>query len=402
MKNKPATRKADNVKISNKNIFLIVLLIIIAGSIYYLNSQKVVIVDDSPADTVDNAELTADEKNIPSDYIRDEQTIEKKQSQFEYAPELIGIEGYIKTDNMLTIGSLKGKVVLVDFWTYTCINCIRTLPYLKAWHDKYKEDGLVIVGVHTPEFEFEKKYKNVKDAVEKYELKYPIVQDNSYSTWRAYKNRFWPHKYLIDIDGFIRYDHIGEGKYEETEKVIQALLKERLERLGKGELKKDMAKPTEVIDVDFGKVNTPEIYLGYGFTRGNFGNKEGLPAEQTVDYKIPSLVKPNNVYLEGKWKINKDNAELASDKGRIMLGYDSQAVNIVANSGEGSEIESFVDAKPLNESKAGADIEIINGKSIAKINEERLYNLVDYEYDSHLLELGIKGKGFKLYTFTFG
>lgn len=401
MKNK-AGKKADKEKISNKNIFFIALLIIIAGSIYYLNSQKAVIVDDSAAGTVDNSGLAADEKNAPDDYIRDEQVIQKKKSQFEYAPELTGIEGYINTDKILTIGSLKGKVVLVDFWTYTCINCIRTFPYLKAWHEKYADDGLVIIGVHTPEFEFEKKYENVVEAAEKYGLKYAIVQDNNYATWRAYKNRYWPHKYLIDIDGFIRYDHIGEGKYEETEKVIQALLKERMERLGKEEIKEDMAKPTEVIDVDFGKVNTPEIYLGYGFTRGNFGNPEGLPAEQIVDYSFPALVKPNNVYLEGKWKVNKDNVELIGNEGRLMLGYDAKAVNIVASSEAGSEIEVLVDTKQLDEPKKGSDVEITGSKGIAKIDDEALYNLVDYDYESHLLELRIKGKGFKLYTFTFG
>ncbi|MBI2134709.1 thioredoxin family protein [Candidatus Woesearchaeota archaeon] len=398
MKNKPATRKEE--KTGNRNLFLIVLLIIIAGSIYYLNSQKAA-VSETDIENIADAKTETNVK-APQSYVKDEQAVKQKEARFEYAPELTGIEGYINTDNMLTIGSLKGKVVLVDFWTYTCINCIRTLPYLKVWHDKYADDGLVIIGVHTPEFEFEKKYENVKEAAEKYGLKYAIVQDNDYLTWRAYKNRFWPHKYLIDIDGFIRYDHIGEGKYEETEKVIQALLKERMERLGKGKLKEDMAKPSDIIDVDFGKVNTPEIYLGYGFTRGNFGNPEGLPAGQTVDYMFPAIVKPNNVYLEGRWKINKDDSELISDEGRIILGYDAKAVNIVAESEEGSEIEVLVDTKALDESKIGADVEIIDGKSMANIEEGKLYNLVDFEYGSGLLELRIRGKGFKINTFTFG
>src|SRR3989338_8302553 len=166
-------KKASSNK---KKIILIIVLIIIAGSIYYLNSQKVAVSETGTENTA-NTERKTDIK-APESYVRDEEAMRQKEAKFEYAPELTGIEGYINTDDMLTVGSLKGKVVLVDFWTYTCINCIRTLPYLKAWHDKYKEDGLVIVGVHTPEFEFEKKYKNVKDAVEKYELKYPIVQDN--------------------------------------------------------------------------------------------------------------------------------------------------------------------------------------------------------------------------------
>lgn len=141
-------------------------------------------------------------------------------SQFKLAPELTGISGYINTADgqKLTLADLKGKVVIVDFWTYSCINCIRTIPYLNAWYDKYADKGLVIVGVHSPEFEFEKNYDNVKTAVEKFGIKYPVVQDNDKGTWNAYQNRYWPHKYLIDDEGYIRYDHIGEGGYADTEK----------------------------------------------------------------------------------------------------------------------------------------------------------------------------------------
>ena len=388
-----------NKTTGKKNILLILVLVIIAGSIYYLNSQKAVVNADTEntADTGKKTDIKA-----PESYVKDEEAVKEKEAKFEYAPELTGIDGYINTDNMLTIGSLKGKVVLVDFWTYTCINCIRTLPYLKAWNDKYKDDGLVIVGVHTPEFEFEKEYGNVKDAAEKYGLKYAIVQDNSYATWRAYKNRYWPHKYLVDIDGFIRYDHIGEGKYEETEKKIQELLRERMERLGKGKLKEDMSKPSEIIDVEFGKVNTPELYFGYKFARQDIGNKPGMQPEKTAEYEIPQLVKPNIAYLGGTWKFNADDAELISGEGAILLGYDAKAVNIVAASVSGSEIEVLVDTKPLDSSKAGADIEIIDGKAIAKVQEGRLYNLVDADYGPGLLEMRIKGKGFRINTFTFG
>ncbi|MEK6869480.1 MAG: thioredoxin family protein, partial [Nanoarchaeota archaeon] len=223
---------------NQKNIVLIILLIIIAASIYYLNSQKA---GFDTSETVEakvnqaaqgqNAVSKGTETQI-GDYIPDENAINRKKSLYEKAPELAGIAGYINTNPEIKIQNLKGKVVLVDFWTYTCINCIRTFPYLKDWHNKYADKGLVIVGVHTPEFEFEKKYENVKSAVEKYGLKYAVVQDNNYETWRAYKNRYWPHKYLIDIDGFIRYDHIGEGAYAETERVIQELLKEKMEREG--------------------------------------------------------------------------------------------------------------------------------------------------------------------------
>ena len=138
------------------------------------------------------------------------------------APELAA--GSWINSQPLSIADLKGKVVMVDFWTYSCINCIRTLPHMNAWQEKYADKGLIIIGIHTPEFEFEKNYANVKFAVEKYGIKYPVVQDNDYKTWRAYGNSYWPRKYLIDKEGNIRYDHIGEGGYEETEKVIQQLL----------------------------------------------------------------------------------------------------------------------------------------------------------------------------------
>ena len=401
--------KKTNV-IKNKNIILIILLVVIAGSIYYLNSQKAGPSDFEPVEQLKQTEDVVDiEKQIEgipkaafSEYIKDDKAIKQKSMLYQEAPELRGIEGYINTDSDIKIQSLKGKVVLVDFWTYTCINCIRTFPYLKNWDEKYRDDGLVIIGVHTPEFEFEKKYENVKSAVEKYELKYPTVQDNNYATWRAYKNRFWPHKYLIDIDGFIRYDHIGEGGYEETEQVILELLNEKMEREGQGKIEEDMAKPSDVVDVEYRKIGTPEIYLGYGFARGNFGNKEGLQPNQIIDYKIPLIVKPNKVYLEGKWKVNKDDSELISEEGRIVLGYNAKVVNVVVGSDTGSEVEVFVDTNTLDESKIGADVKIIDDKSIATIKEERLYNLVDYEYGPGLLELRIKGKGFKINAFTFG
>lgn len=392
----------------NKNIILIFVLIIIGGSVYYINSTKVSIpnIDTIQEEILqeENVNLieTQDEETLITDYIKDEKAIKLKSVMYQQAPELTGIAGYLNTDPDIRIKDLKGKVVLVDFWTYTCINCIRTLPYLKSWHDKYADEGLQIIGVHTPEFKFEQKYENVKSAVEKYELKYPIVQDNSYATWRAYKNRWWPRKYLIDIDGFLRYDHIGEGAYKETEKVIQELLNERMERLGQENVAEDTSKPSDVIEVNFFKVDTPEIYFGYEFTRGNFGNEEGLKADEVIDYKIPDNLKNNNVYLEGKWKSNEDNTELVGNEGKIILKYDAKAVNIVATSETDSEIEVLVDGKPLDKSNKGSDIEIINIKGTAKIKDSKLYNIIDFDYDEHTIEIIVKGKGFRIYAFTFG
>ena len=159
--------------------------------------------------------------------ISDKKRIENKSKDYKKAIELVSPDGYINVDN-ITIKELIGKkVILVDFWTYSCVNCQRTLPFLTRWYDKYEGEGLEIIGVHTPEFKFEQDYNNVLRATQKWNVKYPVVQDNSYKTWQAYENRYWPRKYIIDIDGFIVYDHIGEGAYEETEKKIQELLKER-------------------------------------------------------------------------------------------------------------------------------------------------------------------------------
>jgi thiol-disulfide isomerase/thioredoxin len=225
-------------------------------------------------------------------------------SQFKKAPEFDKVTGYINT-KPINLSDLKGKVVLVDFWTYSCINCIRTIPYLVDWNEKYADKGLVIVGVHAPEFEFEKNIDNVKAAVEKFGIKYPVIQDNDKGIWNAYNNRYWPQKYLVDNEGFIRYDHIGEGGYAETEKVIQSLLQERTAQLGLNisipstnntvtETTKTI--PENVRSVDFSKINTPELYFGYQFARAPLGNPEGFKPGQTVNYSlahIDSDIKPN-------------------------------------------------------------------------------------------------------------
>src|ERR671913_1652434 len=200
-------------------------------------------------------------------------------SQFKKAPEFDKVTGYVNT-KPINLSDLKGKVVLVDFWTYSCINCIRTLPYLVDWNEKYADKGLIIVGVHSPEFEFEKNIDNVKAAVQKYGIKYPVIQDNDKGTWDAYQNRYWPRKYLVDNEGYIRYDHIGEGGYAETEKVIRSLLAERAAQTGISAINLDTntntTTPKNVQSVDFTKVKTPELFFGYEFARAPLGNSEGF------------------------------------------------------------------------------------------------------------------------------
>ena len=364
-----------------KPFLTIVVVIFVVAAIIFIESQK----PDLSKVKIPEQEKTEKDKKYPR------------------APDFIGIERWIDSEP-LKIEQLRGKVVLVDFWTYTCINCIRTLPYLKEWDKKYRDKGLVIVGIHTPEFEFEKKYENVLKAVNDYQLKYPVAQDNNYATWSVYQNRYWPHKYLIDVDGYIRYDHIGEGAYDETEKMIQLLLKERMEKINKKDsIDTNISKPKEAIDVNYFNIRTPEIYFGYQFSRGNFGNEEGLKPNLVIEYKLPKSITPNNVYLEGKWKNNADNMELIDDEGSILLIFQAKVVNVVAGSENGSEAFVFLDSEVENEKNKGADVVIEENKSISIINEFKLYNLASAEnYDTHAININIVGKGFKIYTFTFG
>ena len=327
-------------------------------------------------------------------------TVQIDKSQFKVAPELAKISGYINTDPV-TLADLKGKVVLVDFWTYSCINCIRTIPYLNAWHEKYADDGLVIVGVHTPEFEFEKDYNNVKAAVEKYEIEYPVAQDNDKGTWKEYENRYWPRKYLVDNEGYIRYDHIGEGSYAETEKVIQSLLSERAAYTGANvTFDQSTSSPENAQSVNFGRIDTPELYFGYQFARAPLGNPESFKPDQTVTYTIAedATIASNRIYLDGEWKNNADHMELRGESGRIVLSYSAKAVNIVA--GGSGMLQISEDGSGLTGSSRGQDV---SEEGAVAVDGQKLYNLAMHEeYGRHQIVIDVSGKGFEIYTFTFG
>lgn len=304
------------------------------------------------------------------------------------APELAGIAGYINAEPFALSELVGRKVILIDIWTYSCINCQRTLPYVTAWYEKYKGKGLEIVGVHSPEFDFEKKPENVRRAVEKFGITYPVVLDNDHATWNAWHNRYWPAKYLIDIDGHVAWYHFGEGAYDEAEQKIRAALAERAERLCLNETMNGLVSDVAAQRVEFEKIGTPEIYLGYTFSRGNFGNGQGLPAEETVKYALPSSFSKNNVYLEGEWYIAKDHAKLVSDSGKVVLKYNAKNANIVASSAVGSGVTVLLDGEKTD--TLGVEV-------------EDLYTVVaGTDYGEHTLELGVSGAGFKLYTFTFG
>ncbi|MFL6326116.1 MAG: redoxin family protein [Nitrososphaeraceae archaeon] len=339
-------------------------------------------------------------------------------SQLKKAPEFVGISGYINTpnNNPLTLSSLKGKVVLVYIWTYTCINSIRPMPYIDDWNQKYSNNGLVIVGLHSPEFTFEKNYTNVKAAVQRFGITYPVILDSDHGTWDAYGNQYWPRFYLIDTQGNIRYDHIGEGSYDQIEKAIQSLLAERAALMGAKEISfktipTTVIKPGSLYYVDLRKNTTPEIYIGYDTARAPIGNPEGFKPGQTISYSIAynTNFKPHIVYLQGKWKNNPDNTQLQSDTGRIVLTYYAKSVNIIAGGKGGGSV--FND-EGVEKASAAMSTSKISNKSLGedlspdgsfRIDGQRLYNLAIHDnYAAHSIVIDVKGKGFQFYTITFG
>jgi len=314
------------------------------------------------------------------------------------APELVGITGYINAEEGLRIEDFRGKVVIIDFWTYTCINCIRTLPHLTAWDRKYRDKGLVIIGVHAPEFEFEKEYENVKDAVEKHDIEYRVVQDNDFATWRAYNNRYWPQKYLIDANGVIRYMHIGEGRYEQTEREIQELLME----IGEEGFEEGT---TGIEDKTPSTQLTPELYAGYRYALQvrNIGNEQGLRPDEIEDYSLPESRKRDVPYLEGEWLSNPDDLESRDDeRSSVVLDFTASSVNIVADSKEPLMLEVYIDGVYVSEEQAGDDVEFEGGKAFVLIDEPRLYNLIRGDYGSYTLKLSTGSTGFTFNAFTFG
>ena len=223
------------------------------------------------------------------------ETISKiDKSRFKMAPDLVGIAHYLNTTPEQLEKKIEGKVILYDIWTYSCINCIRTLPYITAWDDKYSDQGLLIVGIHSPEFEFEKNPDNVQISIDKHGINYPVVMDNDMETWKAFENRYWPRKYIADHEGYIRYDHIGEGAYQETEKIIQQLLKERSEAMGI-----QIASPASLVDIEefeHSLFRTPELYFGYKFAqnRNQLGSEEGFQPGEIVTYSEPEKINLHN------------------------------------------------------------------------------------------------------------
>jgi cytochrome c biogenesis protein CcdA/thiol-disulfide isomerase/thioredoxin len=323
-----------------------------------------------------------------------EQSLMQKELRYPKYKELVSPDGYLNSDE-ITIGELVGKkVILLDIWTYSCINCQRTLPYVTAWYDKYKDQGLEIIGIHTPEFAFEKLPENVEKAMKQFGIEYPVILDNEYQTWTAYGNRYWPRKYLIDIDGYIVYDHIGEGAYEETEAKIKELLEERATRLNESNSIDDSIVEVES---ETSQAQSPETY--FGSLRNNYlGN--GVKRKSGIqNFEKPGGLSKNMLYLAGTWNITDEYAQNQSSQARILYTYRAKNVYIVGNSDTPVRVQVLRDGVPVSDS-SGSDV--VNG--FVTISESKLYTLIDEPngVEEHTLELIIQDPGVALYAFTFG
>jgi len=305
------------------------------------------------------------------------------------APEFAGTQQWFNTpgNRPLTLRSLRGRVVLVDFWTYSCINCLRTLPYLTAWDRTYRKDGLTIVGVHTPEFPFEKDAGNVAEAIERNEIAYPVAQDNDLATWSAYGTQYWPSEYFIDANGEVRYAHFGEGEYDEKEQVIRELLAEAGREVGRGR------SGASGIAASSG-VTTPETYLGAERAE-RFINPALSPGSH--DFGDPPAPPRDNFAYRGHWRIALQSA--TAEGGSLQLAFGARRVYLVLGSpGRSRRVRVLLDGRPIPARFAGSDV----SGGVADVSAQRLYELVDLpKAGNHLLQLepeaGVTG-----YAFTFG
>lgn len=281
------------------------------------------------------------------------------------------------------LADLKGKVVLIDFWTYSCINCIRTLPYIEAYWQKYKDQPFVLIGVHTPEFTFEKSEGNVAKAIRNHGLTYPVAQDNDFGTWRSFSNRYWPAKYLIDAEGNVRYTHFGEGAYEETDEAIASLLKEiGVTMSGSVALPEEVRKERQAV--------TPELYL-HSRSWSAFANAIGEPDAEPHFYNALENLPLHTFTLDGQWQLVDDERQvLRDDEGEIHINALAGEVNLVLGLEDG--------VKPVT---ADVVVDGMKTKTIT-IDNHDLYNLFEGDYGEHAIILQLKGKGVEAFAFTFG
>lgn len=301
------------------------------------------------------------------------------------APQIAGIVAWVNS-SPLTNEQLKGKVVLIDFWTYSCINCIRTLPYLKDWYGKYHSKGFEIIGVHTPEFEFEKNLDNVKSAVQKDGILYPVALDSNFVTWQNFKNLYWPAHYLIDQNGNVVYQHFGEGDYDVTENNIRYLL--------------GMNKATTPIMAEEASFPlTPETYLGFAREQ-NYASPETISKGKPQTYSFPASLSENQWALQGSWIIGPEYIVSAFSQAAIKIKFNAKKVFVVMGSSNGKPIQVRValNGAPIKDEK-GKDVK----EGVMTVTQHRLYEAVVLPgTDTGELQLTASDPGLEVYTFTFG
>jgi cytochrome c biogenesis protein CcdA/thiol-disulfide isomerase/thioredoxin len=316
-------------------------------------------------------------------------------------PNLVGASSWLNSPP-LDATDFRGRVLLVDFWTYSCINCLRSIPYVRAWFDEYRDRGFIVVGVHTPEFAFEKDIANVRQAVHDLNITYPVAIDNRYAIWKAFANEYWPAHYLIDADGIVRYHHFGEGQYEETEKVIQQLLKEQ------GATPSD-ARSALLVNATGAQaapsmpdVKSPETYLGYE-RQDNFSSPQPVRKNEPARYTAPLAPMLNQWGLAGQWNVRSEDALLLSSPGAIRFRFHARDLHLVLGSVSGGRPVRFRvlldDTAPLDD--RGVDV---NPDGTGMVTGHRLYQLVrqkgpivDRTFEIQFLDPGVEA-----FAFTFG
>ena len=304
----------------------------------------------------------------------------------------------------LSFRQLRGRVVLVDFWDYTCVNCIRTLPYVQAWHERYGSKGLTVIGVHTPEFTFAQYESNVERGIREFGLTYPVVVDSDREIWKAFANRYWPTKYLLDKEGYLRYAHFGEGAYQECEEAIRELLLETNPTL----VFPPLMEPLRAEDQPGAVCYPPsgELYLGQG--RGRLGNEDGFKPDSIADYSLPSELQENYFYIKGRWASTAEYVESAGEGEHILtLKYEAAGVNLVmaAPRGGSGEIVIRQDGKALARTQKTPDVRFRSTpdgeQSYISVQQARMYQLVkNPDFGSHVLELTC-ASGIAAFAFTF-
>ena len=301
----------------------------------------------------------------------------------------------------LTAQTLRGKVVLIDFWTYTCINWLRTLPYVRAWHEKYRNQGLVVIGVHSPEFSFEKNLSNVRWAVKDMRIGYPVAVDSEHVIWRAFNNQYWPALYFIDAQGRVRHHHFGEGAYEPSEMIIQRLLAEA----GVGGLGDELvsvdARGLEAA-ADWGSLKSPENYVGHGRTQ-NLVSPGGAVRDMPHAYALPARLRLNDWALSGDWTMKREAAVLNKPIGRIAYRFHARDLHLVmgpATPGTSVRFRMLVDGQPPGAAH-GIDVD---EQGYGTVTEQRLYQLIrqtkpiaDRQFEIEFLDSGVEA-----FAFTFG